>query len=1025
MAVIGVLSAAGPPPDPELLRVKIGETEPVTQYDAPVQVPVTIENLADVAVTGEVTVGGPTGGIYPLAEPVQRFELEAKGSVTTTFPVAFDRTCLSGWYPIHAFVSLTEGREERRQTVGMLETKFHDAEPWGGEEPAVADFAPKFQDDEMLAAFRAERTRVLSDFVRKTEQLRADRAFRLGSGPDSFVFVALPGRRGLLDGDFSLIGPNSELHFRGLNLRLETPASMEDGEPLAVEFFEVKAVEGGIDALHRVGIGDDFRTEIVVQIRRLEGGLKLRATSPDPIVSFSLGDAGAKPVALTGGLGFRFEDPGDWTLPADSPLLCASHVGFDFEGGVSLVQACKRPLLGVEISPSRRVARAIAPGAGWLYLAPSEKSVFDAALTYRGLGEWKSGPGVRNLAGRLWIDAPNAHFSDLVERVAELRRYGATKSALVVRNWQQHGPKSQAPDVWPPNKQLGRLMDLQIVAKICRETQIMWGLEDRYGAIDARATRFDYEAVAFGADGAPCTYPGPDLESSDAGDLIFRLRPDRVEPYLAHNLKHIRYYLTPNLFAVGGVDSGHRPFYDRDGNRHSATQTRDAWRKTMNYAQGYLGPNSAAVARGGGDWLVGAADGAGYEHHSADLHGPARRVPWFALVHHGRFPVYELPAPGGDPGAPEVLLAEVMEGRLPVSNDQNWGHGLIRKAWLMQPLADELADKAIEGVSMPEGSPERLHCRWGEDGEVWINGGADIWTVDEREIAPGGFLARSGGVETAVERRGGVICEQTVSPAGWYANARPRHWSTLRVRPRLGAVRVDSGSIAMMGVRFASEEAFPVEARLFLMLCEPGKPDRVWLEQEIDPKEPTSTWSGERLLAPVLDLSGLPWPQAEVYLIARAPNGRPLRLLAETADSGRYAGFAARLGSISPSFAEDGALTAVEVSATKPVELETLAQINPTREIVDFGWVRTNGAFRLTRTGNSLVMMPLPDTPAFEATLDLAALKLTPAQVLGILSRDAFSADWKLTSPQIADGRLTIHHDPRHFSYTLLLGEGS
>ncbi len=1002
-----------PSPKVTVIEIEIGQPDPITKYDAPVAVPVTVRNVSPDPISGEIVIGGPTSGIYPLANPLQVFSLEPGASFTTTFPVAFDTTCLNGWYPIHAFVSLTSGRDLREQAVGILRTEFADADPWAGEAPSVTAFEPAPKTNPIREVLKGQRIAALADFIRETPALDSKQAFRLGSGQDAFALLTLPGQNGLFDGIFSLIGPSTELQFRGLKLDLETPSGVGETEPLVVDGFEVDPLDDGLDVTHQIRIGD-FWTEVVVQIRTLENGLKLRALSPDRISSFGLGPADQKPVALTAGLGFRFEELGDWVLNSDSPLLAVSHVGFDFSNGLKLVQASTAPLKTIEVSPDERLGRITLPGSDWLYLIPSEESVFEAAAGFRGYEERSTGLGVRNLAGRHWIDVSTPHFGDLADRILELRRYGVTKSALLVRNWQKYNPNSRFPDIWPPNEALGSLMELQIVAKHCRESEMLWGLEDAYGFIDPRASEFSYDAVAFQADGAPKTEGAAGTET-----LKFSFRPDRIEPHLAHNLKRIRYYLTPTLASVKGAESGLDEFFDRDGKRFPAARAQEAWKKTMAYVQNYLGPNSASVTQGGGDWLLGTTDGAGFEVRETDFPGSFRRVPWFSIVHHERLPIYEL-RPEKDPGDPLILLTEAMGGRLPVTDDRCWGHAMVRKDWLMQPIVEALAHDHIERVSMLQANPGRIRCLWGKNGLVWINGSDEAWEVSDRVIAPNGFFVRAEDVEASIELRDGVVCEQVISPITRYANARPRHWSMLRIRPQLKEVRVNAGQASVV-LDWNCEETFPHDVKLMVQVSDPEAPHTIWSEAIIEPAEAPTNWIGALETETPLELAGIPGVRASLSVVAIAPNGRPLRLLGESMTAGRYAGMATTIGQISLGFGGGGQFSSAEVIPTKPIALETLSLINESLKPVDFGWTTTNGAFRLTQGRDGLVVTPLPDCPPFELSLDLEALLIEPDQVQGVVSREVFTAKWQLQAPILDENELTIRHDPRNFSYTILL----
>jgi hypothetical protein len=51
-----------------------------------------------------------------------------------------------------------------------------------------------------------------------------------------------------------------------------------------------------------------------------------------------------------------------------------------------------------------------------------------------------------------------------------------------------------------------------------------------------------------------------------------------------------------------------------------------------------------------------------------------------------------------------------------------------------------------------------------------------------------------------------------------------------------------------------------------------------------------------------------------------------------------------------------------------------LARLNPQGKMIDFQGIRTNGAFRLTREGDALLLVPLPDSPQFNVRINWNAL---------------------------------------------------
>ena len=84
---------------------------------------------------------------------------------------------------------------------------------------------------------------------------------------------------------------------------------------------------------------------------------------------------------------------------------------------------------------------------------------------------------------------------------------------------------------------------------------------------------------------------------------------------------------------------------------------------------------------------------------------------------------------------------------------------------------------------------------------------------------------------------------------------------------------------------------------------------------------------------------------------------------------------------------------------------------NPDREPIDFGFAVTDGAFRVQRTDAGLSLTPLPDHPAFTATLTLDQLGMAGATVATV------SADGEETAFTQNGDALTLRCDPSVFSY--------
>jgi len=988
----------------EVLSVHIREVPKVIKYDMSVYVGVEITNHLERDVRGRVMVGGPTEGIYPVGDVETDFVIAAESSHTAVFRIAFDSTCRTGWYPVHAFVGLYEADAEVIQAVRLIETRFVDQPPWPAIPPSIGETVTATWDPvERLPT--VTRLDLLMDYVNEEADLGDAPAFSLG-GETGFKVMALPGKAGLLDGTIALVGPNKRLFFQGLHLALQGPAGIEGASEVRVEDFVVKRTEEGVDALHSIWLGD-FPTQVVVQLRPQKGMLAMRVLSPDWVPEFGLGSASARPEAVTVGEGFRFAAPDTWKVDASSPSLAVSQVGVEYAGGMSLLQASDQPLIAFEVERKNRVGRAIVAGADWLYVLPSEESVFDAAIQFRSLHFKPAAPGVPELAGRIWAEDAMGSVAQLQKRLEELCRYGGERSAILLRNWQFGGEDWRPPDVWPPNFERGTLADYQRFGQQCQEAGVLWGLADDYSAIDPRTSAFSYDSVAFNRDGMPHNL-APSVEA-----LLFQLRPDEAKNYLERNLKQIRSALVPTLSGIAGMD---RPseYFDKNGNLYTPFKARHSWAETLAFAREYLGPGSASVALGGGDWLQSAADGASLEVTPPEIPEDAVRVPWRILTQRDRMVAFARP---NDQNASDdsVLLEEILGWRLPQTSHLDWGRSVVRKAWLSQPVAQFLNGSGIDKVRRVDDDWKQLRTLWTDGSVLWTNQSADVWKIADRQLPKDGFLVKGRDLDAAIELRNDVICEQVTSPGLWYANARPRHPRFLRMAPRIVDVTHLEDNLALFKFEWDCEDPLPGDVRV--LVC---AGDQVLDEHE--PESKNQSWGGTVGYERRIDLSDL-GGELDLSLAMTRPDGRPVGLVGESqADASVHPGFEINCGKLEVQRQEAELISQLKFKAAAATpEFPSSERINTERRPVDFGWVTTNGAFRLLSMEEGLRLIPLPDSSAFGVRLDLAKVGGADRKVVGMIGRGLYSAEWEMLPFKMEEGLLLIDHDPRWFAYDILL----
>jgi hypothetical protein len=983
----------------EAIEVSIGEVESVREFDQPVEIQLTVINRSDTEIAGRIAIGGPTRGVYPIGESTREFKMIAGEQLLAKFEVGFSRECLNKVvYPIHAFVQLTDGRDSQVQVVRLIETDFENPiERTPPERGIRVKFKPSRNAEP--GAFAKARINLIRSFIRQSESLpEGGLAYHLGD----LALAIRPGDQGLLDAEFAFIAPDSELVLSGVEFELELPPDVaEAGAKIEVENFKIDSDSDGFTAIHELRIGEDWTTQVTVRGLINGDSLDLNLESFDKIVSYRIGQAANKLQAVAAGPGYRFGSEIPRVEPG-SPLLAASYAGAEFEGGIALAQSSSLPLSGLE------GWRIEVLGNATLSLTPSAKSMYDGMIRRAlELPNAKAAPaqGFDELNGRIWIQASRGHYGDLQKRVAELVTYGVNKIALSIDHWPALGENNRPPDVWPPDERLGSLAELQELANYCRENGILLGLEEDYAEIDPSSDDFSYDSITFDEVGSP--------QESKPGRYF--LDSSGVRQFLERNLKFQRYYLVPRL----GVTSGARlaSGFDRVGEIRSMRGAISDWRESLEFVGTYLGPDSVSVARSGaGDWVIGAAAGAGFD----PIPGfKGERVPWLSLARHHQLAQFEA---SKTPSSDAAIANEILLGRMPFVDHRAWGRAAVRKAWLVQPVAEMLAGDRISRVSFADDNRDQLRCYWESGAVAWVNRGEDPWLVSGRVIPQDGFLVRAPDLDVSIEDIEGQRVERLASKDVWYASARPRLPEVLRLHPFVEsfAVREDE---AVLKFGWVCAEDPPGDFSTLVTLGSEGTIELsvVATEESRETREDSSVRQVNAVARFALDdLKTLP-SQLDLQFVARARGERPIQLPDSQAGEphSRFGGVAVTAGRI----AIDGSSFAYDPGPTPHhppgVQLASRARS------ADFGWTKTNGSFRLDRhSATEIRLTPLPDSPVFSATLNLAELGIAEnLELLKVIAMDLSFVEWRPYPSELTDSTLTIVHDPEVFHYAILFNE--
>jgi len=672
--------------------------------------------------------------------------------------------------------------------------------------------------------------------------------FTLRGGDEPRSAAVKLGKYGLLDAVFAFVCGDRDLVMYGTQVDILNDNPLDALSGVMVTDVRSSLRRGVLEVVHSLqGQGKLFNLK--GEIRAEEGALKITVNCPERITDFSPGPFSQKAAKVYAGMGNVILRPEAFTLQGDGHHLSTSHVGVDFENGISLLEAVSVPPDFFRVDPDRRVCAIHTHLNGTLTLIPSTNGAFDAAMMYREVAGVEAAPGVAGLAGRFVFDVWGGRgYRHTAEALQQALRYGMTDAVLIYHNWQRWGYDYRLPDIFPPNPARGTLAEFQEMAAVCKKADILFAPHDNYIDFYPDAADYTYEAIAFTADNQPVKAwynRGRDAQS-------YRFRPDRIQPFLLRNIRLMKEHVQPTSYFID-VFSSLMPFdyYDWDGHFHPKTQTQRLWSDAFKFVRDILGDNAPQISESGHDALIGWLDGATCNHLRVDAESKewsvwrircrdAERTPWYDAVHRHRFILHGagysgryqagLDARNHGIDSDDYVSTEVLDGH-PGMVSTPMSRAAVRKYWLLQDLMRAIALKRVLSVGFADGDIHRQVITYEGGAKVFVNRGDTDWKVSTHILPQYGFLARAGDIEVAVEKRDRIVVDRCSSRSGLYVNARKvdhqgrpasQHPDDLRFSPSgktvdfgpvrtNGAFRLTWGDEAMTLTPLPAEGAFPVE----------------------------------------------------------------------------------------------------------------------------------------------------------------------------------------------------------------------
>jgi hypothetical protein len=861
---------------------------------------------------------------------------------------------------------------------------------------------------------------------------------------DDSVAAIVLGPYGLTDGVIAFGKGRRSVVFDGLSVAiLDHPVGRR---PSTITVGKCSAAKdkssSRVTIRHSLQLAGD-RFDLSVTVWKEGAGLRMKVICDKRLTDIALGSADQKAPRVYYGHGYCIVEPQAFQATAGGHNLSTSHVGFDFESGISLLTASDNPPRFLEVSPNEKRYALHTYLDATLTFVPSVVSAFDCAHKYRPLYDKKAAPAFERKAGRFVFDIWKGSYADIAETMQEMIAYGLTDSLLTVHDWQHWGYDYRLPDIYPPNPSYGTVEDMQKIAEVCDAHDIPWGVHDNYIDFYPDAAGYSYDHICFTTGGDPIKAwinKGRDAQS-------YRLRPDRIMPFVQRNLKLIKPKLKPTHYFMDVFSSSPCfDFYDRKGRYHSMLETRKHWGEAFTWIRDFLGDGAPMTSEGGHDQLIGYLDGADCQHLQLTPVDKRfcinlkckdwERVPWFDAVLHDKFSLHGVGYSGRYQGGRSRLLhgiesddyisAELLGGHALMIDWPAFNHGAVRKYWLAQDIIRGLAKDRIANVTFARGNIHRQTVTWESGAKIHVNRGRTDWIIAGKRLPPYGYAAKMGDMESSIERRGGLIVEQSRDPSRFYVNGRGfQPNAPLRIQPEVASVEYLGGRRFKMPLTWHADLPAPVDLDIFVHFDSDRPEDwgKIAFQGDHRSAEGTSTWRGRVTTGAnhVIEIARACKAGQYNITVGLFDPSSDLRypLLGDNDGNQRYL-----MGKL---IVDGQGEKVTDVRFVKhPIKPLPPSRWNVRRAPVDFGLATTWGAFRCEHRKSRLVVTPLPDGINFPVSLRID--KITgrkEASVKSIIAEAKDGEKIRRVDFESTGKTVTFRTRKGEFAYVISLGQSN
>lgn len=958
-----------------------------------VNIPIVVRDVATYGLDGALNVSMDRDW---LISPQEGIKVSLRPGESNVFYFsALPRQCvLPALYPVHAQFRPFDGKPPIQVTAVVKAVT---------ENRAFAPYPEKLRGAHVSKMYPAvdEETRRLAErracaaLMNKTGN--DEGSFLLQDGGSSYGAGFAPGPGGVLDGVFAFTDGSRTVSIKGFECFVDGARVKSEAE-IPWADVSVSAERGALKV-------------------KWSGRRAKRMADGSPRFTHLAPGAASETISrVYGGFGYVWEKPCKFTLKAGAFGLSTRHAGIDYDNGLSVVMAVDSSPDSFEVDGVNRYAGIVSHNDTAFYFVPSAFGAFDAARRFAAVSGYRASPGWSKLAGRMCLDDWSGLYARESDSIDMAARYGLNDSVYIQHTWQRYGYDVRLPDVYPPKGDFGAFLSM---AESARKAGMLFGVHDNFVDYYPDAQGFCYDFISFNPDGTPQEA----WFNAGPRDLSYRWNPGAIHPFVRRNLSLARKGFAPTaLFLDVFAASFPKDFIDRRGVFHPASETKAEWCRALDECRIASGcSNMVIVSESGNDSLIGHLDAGASDHFIPEFiiqdrrqYAEAERVPWHDAVSHGKMVLL-----GGGLGSrycmrgwtkqgdqalhgyatDDYFCTTVIGGRSPMCGG-SFGRGVVKTYWMLHDVCKQLAKGDLMSVRFADGIHRQNSVF--STGEVWINRKTNsVWKVNGLSLPAYGFhVMCNDGREAAVLSVDGVRAGFAKSPGVWFLDARPPAGDG-----RLHEVEASAEAWERM-----SETSLKIDVRWKI---------RRPIDKSFLPFVHVVPFGDPRKIA--FDAVMTPLPEGDI--VVRLP-----KRLASGRYSVRY-GFFTKTGSRLPigGYGDGtgrvrGGVIEVGEKNGRPIVLDWTQEhptvrhkdleINVSRSMVDFGGVRTDGAFRMTFP--DLKIIPLPGSKPFRIEMDLKRFGI---EGKGKFTLEHPSSGAAAPESVVENGVLKASFDARSFAY--------